>query len=115
MPKRQELKGKAMGRPADSNAAHRRAAEQLRSAITSRRWKVGDAIPSLRQLAREMRFSVGAVREALEQLKRERRVHVNARRRLVITRIVDSPMDGRDYLLIVSSSPLQTAEFDSDH
>ena len=52
------------------------------------------------------------MRLAVDHLKRERRIQVSPRKRLVITRLVDSPMDGRDYVLVVSSSPLHGFEND---
>lgn len=94
------------GRPPSPETAHRQAAAWLRTQLTSKRWKVGEVLPSLRQLARESPFSFGAMRQAVEQVKGERRVHVSANKRLVVTRLIDSPMDGRDMLLVVSSNPI---------
>ncbi|MCW8133469.1 MAG: GntR family transcriptional regulator, partial [Planctomycetota bacterium] len=94
------------GRPPSPQTAHRQAAAWLRTQLAAKRWKVGEALPSLRQLAEQTGFAFGAMRRAAEQLKAERRIHASPRRRLVVTRMVDGPMDGRDTLLVVSSNPL---------
>lgn len=93
------------GRPVAADAEHRRVATAMRTYIQEGRWKGGSILPSLRSLARKFNASFGTVRLAVGVLKQERRLKRNAWRRLVV-RDLDSPMDGRDTILVVLTRPL---------
>jgi LacI family repressor for deo operon, udp, cdd, tsx, nupC, and nupG len=72
------------GRPRNPRAQYRLIAEKLRARISKDEWRAGEALPSLRDLAREYGAGVNTLRQAVELLKQEGRVRVSARRRLTV-------------------------------
>ena len=96
-----------LGRPPSPHAEHRRVASELRKLIAQPRRRIGEVLPSLRQLAGELGTTLSAVRQAVELLKREKRIALNARQRLVVSRNLDPAMDGGGIVLVVNADPLK--------
>lgn len=85
----------------------------LRTFIQQQRWKSGSVLPSFQVLARELKVSYGTIRQAIEILKQENRLKTNAWRRLVVLPQSDSPMDGRDMILVVVPYSMSRPELDN--
>ncbi|MCX7805807.1 MAG: GntR family transcriptional regulator [Planctomycetota bacterium] len=76
-------KTRRKGRPGGSVPRYRRVVEALREDLKSGRWKPGEQLPSLRQMARRYRVGLQVVRSAVKVLIAEDRIKVTPGRGIV--------------------------------
>jgi DNA-binding LacI/PurR family transcriptional regulator len=89
------------GRPRSSVAQYRVVAGNLRARIKGVEWRGGEALPSLRDLAREYGVGLNTMRQAVELLKQEGRIRVSAHRRMIASAAQDGGCSIADGIMLL--------------